>query len=329
MPAFLTTSVAGIPLTQDQVTLLAALYLDHLLGRYSRSIDDLCKCDNSLDAISLSESMEVLLEYGLIEIDTHTGQRRDISLLGLEWMMNEGPDKSLLTYKIVKLARTVLDGVPMSVDRYRPDPQSASVIAATTGVDIVESESALAFLAREKLVTVDEQARFSCNYYNCHDFKSASNRGERSKYFQELKHAHPNTRGLKLEAYLGQALNEQGIDVEIGASRQSEQNDLIAYVDTTTYLCECKWQQNRVDARQMRDLESKVNRRPNTYGAFFSVSGFAKTVPDLIREVAKSSPVLLFGPLETESVLIGRVSFVELAEWKRRELVRDLIPHYQ
>lgn len=139
--------------------------------------------------------------------------------------------------------------------------------------------------------------------------------------FHQLANLEPHPRGRALQKYLAALFAEQGWDALEGATTDHEEMDVVLSRSREFYLLECKWEKKPARARYVRELRGKLDNRADVRGILVSMSGFASTAIQQIRDYANSRVILAFGPGDIEATVTGAADFGDLLEVKYRDLV--------
>lgn len=127
----------------------------------------------------------------------------------------------------------------------------------------------------------------------------------------------PQQRGHKLEDLLAEASISEGWDAESRVRSQGQEHDIIMHVGTHYFFISCKWEKESIESREVELLESRVRSRATTNGGLlFSMSGFTGNCIEEARMKISSAQILLFGPLDTESIFNGQTNLTELLNSK-------------
>lgn len=103
-------------------------------------------------------------------------------------------------------------------------------------------------------------------------------------------------------------------------NKGGEQIDGAFSINGYYYIVECRWRDQVTNERQVDGLLGQVRRSGNhTRGVFFSVNGWSKHVPDLLKQNSDKVIILMDGQ-DFRAVLAGEITMPELLEAKQQEL---------
>ncbi|MHA7154222.1 restriction endonuclease [Arthrobacter sp. TMN-50] len=98
----------------------------------------------------------------------------------------------------------------------------------------------------------------------------------------------------------------------------AEQIDGAFSLDGTDYIVEAKWKAKPIAGEEVTNFVGKVTRRlDNTLGLFLSMSGFQRSVPDLVGRSGRHSVLLMDGG-DLMAILEHHISLPELIIRKKR-----------
>jgi restriction endonuclease len=134
----------------------------------------------------------------------------------------------------------------------------------------------------------------------------------------------PQERGRRLQTVFRSILAAHGCVLEPGRVTRGEQIDLFM-IEPHSALIEVRWLKEPVGVTAIRDLESKLGRRPAAVsGVYASMSNFTEPAIELAASNARQRTVLLAGSDDIRAFASGELHF---KEWWRREF-RELITRY-
>lgn len=132
----------------------------------------------------------------------------------------------------------------------------------------------------------------------------------------------PHARGYLLQDLLRDAMEVFGIPVENSFTRNDngEQIDGAFKLGAWFYIAECRWRERIAGVRQVDGLAGQVARSgAQTMGVFFSVKGWSRNVPRLLKQNPEKRIILMDGA-DFRSVLAGRIAMEDLLQEKLEEL---------
>jgi hypothetical protein len=140
--------------------------------------------------------------------------------------------------------------------------------------------------------------------------------------YSRIEHLAPRKRGLEFDMLVKGALEAYGFTVERGHTNKNEQVDL--FVSKPVHaIIECRWSARPLNARGLRDLTSKLRRRPAIVaGIYISVSGFAATARKEASDEPADRTILLWDSRELDALLSGSVHAKDLFDDSVAEVVR-------
>jgi hypothetical protein len=95
--------------------------------------------------------------------------------------------------------------------------------------------------------------------------------------FDRVEALEPHPRGFAFQQFLVPLLKREGFRVVFDPRvRKGRQCDLLFYVDEQRFLCEAKWQLQRLGVQEVTDLRVRLEGRPvGVVGCFFSMAPFS------------------------------------------------------
>lgn len=87
------------------------------------------------------------------------------------------------------------------------------------------------------------------------------------------------------------------------------------------YLVECNWKKDPVGAAVIRELHGKLSNRVGVHGVCVSMSGFTCGTVEQVAKFANQKIILLFGPIDVNSMVCEDSQFDALLTEKYRALV--------
>jgi hypothetical protein len=134
----------------------------------------------------------------------------------------------------------------------------------------------------------------------------------------ELDH---QKRGYALERLLNALFALYDIDAKASFKIIGEQIDGAFTFESTEYLFEAKWQQDKASVPDLDSFVGKIGRKlDNTLGLFLSVNGFADSVLSTFSQ--NRPPLFLMDGSDLSAVLEDRISLPELMTRKRQHASR-------
>ena len=131
----------------------------------------------------------------------------------------------------------------------------------------------------------------------------------------------PQKRGIELERIVGKAIEAEGWTCEPDIHGEGEQHDLLVYRGREYYIVECKWHKNKVETRYIREFYARITERVGVHGIFVSMSDYAENAIKNAEYRFDSRMVILFNPLDIESIMRRQTTFSELLDSKIKEIV--------
>lgn len=139
----------------------------------------------------------------------------------------------------------------------------------------------------------------------------------RTKKFSEISNLLPQERGRKFQAFVGEMLEQEGWSAETSTRSTGEEIDIIFNSGREYYLVECRWEQDPVEAKEMRDFSGKLDKRiAGIAGCFVSTSGFSRGAVEEAQLKLSTRMILLFGPGDIDRWINGDLVFEELLNTK-------------
>ncbi|MFK0042424.1 restriction endonuclease [Paenarthrobacter sp. NPDC090517] len=136
--------------------------------------------------------------------------------------------------------------------------------------------------------------------------------------FLESEKMAAQPRGYALEGILNELFEVFNLESRRPFTAYGEQIDGSFTLSGTDYILEAKWQAKPIAAGDVTEFAGKVTRRlDNTLGLFISMSGFQKSVPDLVARTGRHSVLLMDGG-DLMAVLDRRIALDELITRKKR-----------
>jgi Restriction endonuclease len=139
--------------------------------------------------------------------------------------------------------------------------------------------------------------------------------------FEEIRALPPQRRGRGLEALIDEAIRGQGCRCERDRGAPGEQIDLVVQDDSRFFVCEAKWEKNRIEGGTIAQMVGRMARRPGFYvGVIFSMSGFTSGAVTAASSLANIRVVLLVGEDEVKALIKGHRRFREIVDDQLRAL---------
>ncbi|MBN2286076.1 MAG: restriction endonuclease [Tissierellales bacterium] len=126
----------------------------------------------------------------------------------------------------------------------------------------------------------------------------------------------PQPRGYAFEKFLKQLFDANGMEGRASFRLIGEQIDGSFQLSSETYLLEAKWQNNPVDASDLRSFNGKVEDKASwSRGLFVSYSGFSE---DGLVAYGKGKSVVCMDGFDLSEMLQNRLSLIEVLSKKVR-----------
>lgn len=140
--------------------------------------------------------------------------------------------------------------------------------------------------------------------------------------FEALPHAPtPQERGRRFQSLCGRLVARSDWQVEESVIAPGEEIDLFLNRQEAFYLVECRWWNEPVGAKEIRDFAGKLGQRLGVPGIFVSMSGYSADAKQLVENVTSGTPMVLVGPQEVRELFEGVLGFDDLLATKRRALI--------
>jgi len=140
--------------------------------------------------------------------------------------------------------------------------------------------------------------------------------------YNALASEEPHRRGYLLQDLLGETFKLFEIPVEKSFTRNQggEQIDGAFRIQGFSFIVECRWREEVADVRQIDGLSGQVSRSgKQTMGLFFSINGWSRNVPMLLKQNPEKGIILMDGN-DFNSVLAGRIALEDLLQEKLKAL---------
>lgn len=149
--------------------------------------------------------------------------------------------------------------------------------------------------------------------------------------FNELSESSdPQRRGYLLQDLLERTFGTHGIAVTKSFTRNdgAEQIDGAFKFEGWHYQVECRWRKKLADIRELDGLSGQVGRSgKQSMGFFLSINGWSENVPQLLKQNASKS-ILLMDGYDLRCVLTQDVDLHELLHAKLNKLNDECEPFY-
>ncbi|WP_319521854.1 restriction endonuclease [uncultured Desulfosarcina sp.] len=137
----------------------------------------------------------------------------------------------------------------------------------------------------------------------------------------------PQPRGYAFEKFLKQLFDANGMEGRASFRLTGEQIDGSFQLSGETYLLEAKWQNNPVDASDLRSFNAKVEDKASwSRGLFVSYSGFSE---DGLVAYGKGKSVICMDGFDLSEMLHNRLSLKEVLSKKARHAAETGQPFIQ
>lgn len=142
--------------------------------------------------------------------------------------------------------------------------------------------------------------------------------------FRRIEALSPAARGKALEQVLARGLELQGLRCRPDTGGEGEQIDLAVDAGGEHFVCESKWEAQRLQPRVVDQMAGRMLRRPPFYsGVIFSMSGFTDNAYVVASRVASHRVVHLIGERAIRAILTGEQRFIEVIAAQRRQLAEE------
>ena len=140
----------------------------------------------------------------------------------------------------------------------------------------------------------------------------------------------PHQRGYLLQELLAQLFVINGIAVHRSFTRNDggEQIDGGFALGGWHYLVECRWRKKLADTRELDGLCGQVGRSgKQTMGVFLAINGWSSNVPELLKQNAEKSVILMDG-YDLRCILDGQIDLQQFLTKKLARLNFEGEPFY-
>ena len=137
---------------------------------------------------------------------------------------------------------------------------------------------------------------------------------------KELIGVNRQERGYKLEDLLEEVIAEEGWKTEKRVHQKGVEFDIVFNRDYNYFQVSCKWEKETIEADDLDQLAMRAQEMSCVAAILVSMSGFTEGC--IVRTVAKRpiQQVVLFGPVDVESVFQNERRFSDLMDEKIKEL---------
>jgi Mn-dependent DtxR family transcriptional regulator len=133
-----------------------------------------------------------------------------------------------------------------------------------------------------------------------------------SEEYRCLGKADPHKRGHLFEKLLAQVISMDAWACEINVRRPGEEHDIVLHREREYYLIECKWHNEPIGAKTVREFRDRVLARVGVRGILISMSDFTTPAIRDVESRLSDCMILLFGRKDIDALFEGITTFTGL-----------------
>jgi hypothetical protein len=127
-----------------------------------------------------------------------------------------------------------------------------------------------------------------------------------------LEKSDPHKRGHLFEKLLAQVISMDAWACEINVRGPGEEHDIVVHREREYYLIECKWHNEPIGAKTVREFRDRVLASVGVKGILFSISDFTTPAIRDVESRLSDCIILLFGRKDIDALFEGITTFTAL-----------------